>query len=162
MTAARCPFTWATILRIAPTTGGEKAVTENSAWELQRRWRARGCEARSLTRSFEVAELHPTASAARMSEATSGAWSIPAYPIAGYLSLAARDENRGELLKALGDVAKARGMAASALHPTAEVLLFARVTPSSASATPSYSDTQQERDQQRAERRFPRNVAEDA
>ena len=31
--------------------------------------------------------------------------------IAEYLSLAARDENPGVLLKALGDVAKARGMA---------------------------------------------------
>jgi len=31
--------------------------------------------------------------------------------IAEYLSLAARDENAGVLLKALGDVAKARGMA---------------------------------------------------
>jgi len=31
-----------------------------------------------------------------------------------------------------------------------------------ASATPSYSDTQQEGDQQGAERRFPRNVAQDA
>ena len=31
--------------------------------------------------------------------------------VAGYLSLAVRDENPGVLLKALGDVAKARGMA---------------------------------------------------
>lgn len=31
--------------------------------------------------------------------------------IAEYLSLAARDENPGVLLKALGDVARARGMA---------------------------------------------------
>jgi probable addiction module antidote protein len=34
--------------------------------------------------------------------------------IAAYLSLAARDENPGVLLKALGDVAKARGMAEAA------------------------------------------------
>ena len=52
--------------------------------------------------------------------------------------------------------------AASALHPTALESAFARVTPSSASATPSYSDTQQEGNQQGAERRFPRNVAQDA
>jgi hypothetical protein len=54
---------------------------------------------------------------------------------------------------------------------TAVILIFplegltyvaARVTPSSASATPSYSDTQQEGDQQGAERRFPCNVAQDA
>jgi len=32
----------------------------------------------------------------------------------------------------------------------------------SASATPSYSHTQQERNQPRAQRRFPRDVAQDA
>jgi probable addiction module antidote protein len=91
------PAEWATILRIAPTMGGEKAVPENIPRMLMRVRPTPPAHRRAVRCTcapFEVADYLDSEEA-----------------ISEYLSLAARDENPGVLLKALGDVAKARGIA---------------------------------------------------